>query len=161
MPVYEFLCPKCNRIFNFLVRDNRAASRRPKCPQCGGRRMSKLFSRFAAAPKGASQPKGEGAEGPEDLSPEQEARMERAMMGIAKDMESVDENDPRAMASVLRRLTDATGEPVDDATDEAIRRLEAGEDPEKVEEAMADAFPDDGSGGGPGGPSHDEGLYDM
>ena len=124
--------------------------------------MSRLFSRFAAAPKGASQPKEEGADGPEDLSPEQEARMERAMMSIAKDMESVDENDPRAMAGVLRRLTDAAGEPVDDATDEAIRRLEAGEDPDKVEEAMADAFPDDGSQGGHGGgPSYDDGLYDM
>ena len=130
MPIYEFHCEDCNRIFNFFARDFQAALRKPACPKCGRQRMRKLFSRFAAVSKGAPRPNEDdrpaGAEGPDDLSPEQEARMERAMASIARDMDSVDEDNPRAMASVLRRLTDAAGEPLDDATDEAIRRLEAG-----------------------------------
>jgi putative FmdB family regulatory protein len=166
MPVYEFLCQGCNRVFNFLAREPDALKRRPSCPKCGGRRMEKLFSRFASVSKGASSPKEEAAEpsgeSAEDLNPEQEAKMERVMADLAKDMDSADENDPRQMARIMRRLTEATGEPVDDATDEAIRRLEAGEDPEKVEEKLAGALPEDGPGGGPGGaPSYDDGLYDL
>jgi len=52
--------------------------------------------------------------------------------------------------------------------DVAIKRLEAGEDPEKIEEDMGDVLGDfmGGEEGGPGGPggggySHDSGLYDM
>jgi hypothetical protein len=48
----------------------------------------------------------------------------------------------------------------------AIRRLEAGEDPEKVEEDMGDLLGDlmgegGGPGGGGGGYSKDPGLYDY
>jgi len=51
--------------------------------------------------------------------------------------------------------------------DVAIKRLEAGEDPEKIEQDMGDVLGDfmGGEEGGPGGPggaySHDSGLYDM
>ena len=84
------------------------------------------------------------------------------MMRLARDMESVDENDPRQLASAMRRVSDVTGEDLGSEMDEVIRRLEAGEDPEKVEEEMADAFPDECSLAGPGGsPTHDDGLYDL
>jgi putative FmdB family regulatory protein len=167
MPIYEFLCQDCNRVFNFLARGSLAARRQPNCPKCGGRRMNKLFSRFAMAARGAKPSGQTGSEASEcgpgdDLSPDQEARMERAMMSLAQDMDSIDENNPRQMASVMRRLSNVMGEPIDDATDEMIRRLEAGEDPDKVDEKMADAFGDEGTEAGyGGGPSYDGGLYDL
>jgi len=67
------------------------------------------------------------------------------------------------MGRVMRRLAEAAGEPLDEATDEAIRRLEAGEDPDKVEQMMEDAFADEAAGGGAarGAPSRDDGLYDL
>ncbi len=169
MPVYEFLCEDCNRVFNFFARTAEAGKRKPTCPKCGGRKMSKRFSRFATRTRSSARSsragEGEGAlspggEGP--LSPGEEARMERAMMELARDMESVDENDPRQIAAVMRRLSDVAGEDLGPEMDEMIRRLEAGEDPEKVEEEMADAFPDDGTEGGLGGPpTYDDGLYDL
>jgi hypothetical protein len=61
----------------------------------------------------------------------------------------------------MRRLSAASGEPLDPAMEEAVRRLEAGEDPEKVEEAMADAFPEGGGPDAGGAPTHDGGLYDL
>jgi hypothetical protein len=126
--------------------------------------MEKLFSRFAMAARSTSRPAepdaGRADGGEPDLSPEQEARMEKAVMSLAGEMDSIDENDPRQMARLMRRLTDAAGEPLDAPTEEMIRRLEAGEDPEKVEERMADVFPDEGAGPG-GAPSYDDGLYDM
>jgi hypothetical protein len=49
--------------------------------------------------------------------------------------------------------------------DVAIKRLEAGEDPEKIEQDMGDLLGDfmggPGGGGGPGGYTHDSGLYDY
>jgi hypothetical protein len=127
--------------------------------------MNKLFSRFAMATRAAKAPEGSESKGPkgeDDLCPEQEARMERAMMSLAREMDSIDENNPRQMAHVMRRLSDATGEPIDAQTDEMIRRLEAGEDPEQVEEEMADAFGGEEAGAGYGGaPSYDGGLYDL
>lgn len=164
MPVYEFLCEDCNRVFNFLARDPKSARRRPKCPKCGGRRMAKLFSTFAtskgvkgdAAPK-AAEPGGESPEPPANFD---EARMERAMDSIERDMGDIDENNPRQMGALLRRLSEAAGEPVDGTTAEMIRRLEAGEDPGKLEEEMGDAMGEDGAGPG-GAPSRDAGLYDL
>ena len=164
MPIYEFLCEDCNRVFSFLARTAGAAGRKPTCPKCGGRKMRKQFSRFATATSGGKRPGAPGAEDgePDALSPREEARMERAMMKLARDMESIDESDPRQLAAAMRRVSNVAGEDLGPEINEMLRRLEAGEDPEKVEDAMADAFPDDGSAGGPGGPpSYDDGLYDL
>ena len=165
MPVYEFLCEGCDRIFSFFARDSGSAQRRPKCPRCGKRRLNRVFSQFATATPGRrpaeAASEAPGGDGVDSMSPDQEARMERAMASLAGDLDSIDENNPRQMASVMRRLSEATGEPIDDPTDEMIHRLEAGEDPEKVEEAMADEFGDEGAPGGGGAPSHDNGLYDL
>jgi len=53
-------------------------------------------------------------------------------------MEGVDENDPRQVARIMRRFSEATGMDLGPEAGEAIRRLEAGEDPEKIEEEMGD-----------------------
>ena len=166
MPIYEFLCQDCNRVFNFFARASAAADRRPSCPKCGRRRMKKLFSRFAAVSRTPARSASRGGEAAGDdageFSPAEEARMEKAMMSLAGDMDKIDENDPRQLASVMRRLAQATGEAVDPETDEMIGRLEAGEDPDKVEEKMADAFGDEHAAGvAGGGTSYDGGLYDL
>jgi hypothetical protein len=88
-------------------------------------------------------------------------RTEAAMEDLARDFGNIDENNPRQVAAAMRRLSAATGEPLDPAMDEAVRRLEAGEDPEKVEEAMADAFPEGGNSDAGGAPTQDGGLYDL
>jgi putative FmdB family regulatory protein len=43
MPVYEYLCGKCEHKFELLVRSQRA---RVSCPRCRSRRVKKLFSVF-------------------------------------------------------------------------------------------------------------------
>lgn len=167
MPIYEFLCRDCNRVFSFFARTPAAAHRTPTCPRCGGRQMTKRFSRFAMATRSAARPAEAGAgppsaDGEPDLSPEQEARLEREMMKLSKEMDSIDENNPRQLASLMRRLTDAAGEPLDPAAEEMIRRLEAGEDPDTIEEKMADAFPEEAGAGAYGAaPTYDDGLYDL
>lgn len=165
MPMYEFLCEDCNRVFDFLARTPEASKRKPTCPKCGGKRMTRLVSLFAAGRKRGERSKGPespSADAADDLSPAEEARMERTMAELARDMESIDENNPRQLAAVMRKLSDASGESLEPEMDEMIRRLEAGEDPEKVEEEMGDVFGEDGPGGEAGGaPTHDDGLYDL
>ncbi len=99
-------------------------------------------------------------------------RMERAMMEMERDMEHLDENNPKHMAHMMRKMKDLMPPgTVPKELDVAIKRLEAGEDPEKIEEDMGDVLGDfmggadeeGGMGGmGGGGPyTHDSGLYDY
>ena len=46
MPIYEFSCPKCRVIFNFLSKRINP-ERVPACPKCGHKKMAKQMSRFA------------------------------------------------------------------------------------------------------------------
>ena len=50
MPIYEFACPKCRRIFSFLSKRVNP-DRLPVCPKCGNKKMSKQVSRFAMSRK--------------------------------------------------------------------------------------------------------------
>jgi putative FmdB family regulatory protein len=157
MPIYEFLCAACNRIYSFHS-FTVAPDRRPACPKCGATDLTRVPSRFGVA---AKRPAGAAADGADVDDP----KMEREMMRLASELESMDENDPRAMAAAVRRMTEIAGEPVTPAMEEMIRRLEAGEDPDKVEEEMGDAIDEEMGdvGGGFAGapPTRDSGIYPM
>lgn len=45
MPLYEYTCADCGKTSEILVK---SASDSPVCPHCGGKRMAKEFSTFAA-----------------------------------------------------------------------------------------------------------------
>jgi hypothetical protein len=67
-----------------------------------------------------------------------ETKMERAMNLLAREADHVDENDPKQAANLMRKLSDMTGLTLGPGMEEALRRMEAGEDPEKVEAEMGD-----------------------
>jgi hypothetical protein len=67
-----------------------------------------------------------------------ESRMEKAMNYLAHEAEKADENDPRHAANLMRKLTDMTGLSLGNGMEEALRRMESGEDPEKIEAEMGD-----------------------
>ena len=58
MPIYEFACPKCRRIFSFLSKRINPG-REPVCPKCGSKKMSKQVSQFALT-KGLKEPAAKG-----------------------------------------------------------------------------------------------------
>ena len=168
MPIYEFACPKCRKIFNFLSKKV-APDHVPACPKCGSRKMTKQVSAFAFN-RGAKEPaaKSVDTEGRPPMPDMDDPRMMRVMAEMERDMEHMDENNPRHMAHMMKKMKDLMpAGSVPKEFDVAIKRLEAGEDPEKIEEDMGDVFGDmmGGEEGGPGGPgggySHDSGLYDM
>ncbi|HWD19930.1 MAG TPA: zinc ribbon domain-containing protein [Verrucomicrobiae bacterium] len=165
MPIYEFACPRCRRIFSFLSRTLNP-ERSPTCPKCGAKNLSKQMSAFAM-PRGAKEPGAAADAGEEgDLPNLDDPRMARAMAEMERDMAHLDENNPKHMAQLMRKmqsLLPACGTPKE--LEAAIKRLEAGEDPDKIEADMGDVlgeFMGDGPGGGGAGSyAHDSGLYDY
>ena len=165
MPIYEFYCGDCHRVYSFLSRavDTR---KRPSCPRCGRPELARRVSAFAIS-KGREAP----TRGGEASEPGDE-RLQQAMESLAADAEGMNEDDPRQAGRVMRRLFDAAGMPMGAGMEEALRRMEAGEDPEKIETEMGDVFEEDPCAAevnkGLGGlrrklhpPTVDPGLYEM
>jgi hypothetical protein len=67
-----------------------------------------------------------------------EEKMMRAFESMAGDFDKVDENDPKQAAKMMRRLFDASGMKLGNGMAEAIRRMESGEDPDRIEAEMGD-----------------------
>lgn len=178
MPIYEYLCPDCNRIYSFLSQKYNP-DEAPACPKCGGTRLTKAVSRFAFVRSGPSGGggSGEGGDmgemggmggmggmgeggGPDPLD---DPRVEREMMQLMAQAENMDENDPRQLGRLMRRMSEISGEPLDGEMEEAVRRLESGEDPERIEDDLGDVLGGEmGMGGGAyGAPDYDDDLYSM
>ncbi|MED5407794.1 MAG: zinc ribbon domain-containing protein [Pseudomonadota bacterium] len=136
MPIYEFYCKDCHAIYSFFSRRVNTDSH-PECPICGRSVLSRQVSMFSA-PRNRDT---EADDLPADLD---EAGLERAMASMSQDLANLDEEDPRQAASVMRRLFDASGLRMGGTMDEAIQRLEAGEDPSKIEADLGDALQDGG-----------------
>ena len=169
MPIYEYACPKCRVIYSFLSKRVNP-EKLPVCPKCGYKKLSRQVSRFAMT-RGLKEPAAKTDESGAYPMPDFEhPRVERAMMEMERDMEHMDENNPRHMAHMMRKMKDLMPEgSVPKELDVAIKRLEAGEDPEKIEEDMGDVLgdlmggPDEEGGMGGGGEAYtkDSGLYDY
>ena len=159
MPIYEYYCPQNHTIYQFYAKTLAQGKRVPRCPDNPKFPLRKLVSAFAVTSGGKkdevaemkpSAPPGDAAE---------DARMEAAMGAMEKEFSRVDENDPKAMARMMRRMSELTGEKIDGPMDEVVRKLEEGADPDSLEEQMGGEAPcsmpdpyEDGMGGPPAEP---------
>jgi putative FmdB family regulatory protein len=125
MPIYEYYCGDCRkRVSVFFRTISEASDDKATCPACEGRRLHRLVSKVR-------------------MLRSEESRLESladpSMMG------GLESEDPRALASFMRRMSDEMGEPLDPEMTEVMDRLEAGESPDAIEQSMPDlaAGPDD------------------
>jgi putative FmdB family regulatory protein len=164
MPIYEFYCSDCNTIFNFFSKTVNT-SKKPKCPGCKTKTLSRQVSLFAFT--GKAKETGDL----EDL-PLDEGKMERAMQVLAGEADKISEDDPRQAAHLMRKLTDMTGLKLGAGMEEALNRMARGEDPEQIEAEMGDLLeqedpfevPAKSEKGGRAkrpAPTRDETLYDL
>ncbi len=138
MPIYEFYCPKCHTIYSFLSRSINTTDT-PKCPGCKGDSLQRKPSTFAISKRST-----ESDESTDDL-PVDESKMAEAMASLASEAENISEDDPKAAAQLMRKLSEKAGFQYGDAFEEALSRMEAGEDPEQIEAQMGDALEGDES----------------
>jgi hypothetical protein len=99
-----------------------------------------------------------------------ESKMEQALDSLMRESENINEDDPKQMATLMRKFTERTGMSLGENMEEAISRMEKGEDPEQIEKEMGDLMDEDDfsfeaikkkalSKRPP--PAHDETLYDL
>lgn len=134
MPIYEFYCRRCNTLYSFLSRKIQP-DRRPPCPRCKTVKLDKQVSLFAATGRAKEDTAGD-ASAP-DL-PIDEAKMERAMDSLAREADGLSEEDPRQAAALMRKFSKMTGMELGTGMQEALNRLEAGEDPDQIEAELGD-----------------------
>lgn len=136
MPIYEFYCPDCHTMFSFLSKTVNT-TKRPSCPRCGRKKLGREVSMFSMTGKG-----GESEDELGDL-PIDESKMEQAVNALASEAEHINEDDPRAAAQLMRKFSNMTGLEFGESMESALNRMEAGEDPDKIEEEMSGMMEDE------------------
>jgi len=137
MPIYEFYCDRCRTIYQFFSRTVNT-EKIPFCPNCKDIRLQRIASVFSTI----SGNQGD-TETDDDMPPIDEARMERAMNMLANEVDKIDEDDPRQAAVFMRKLASEAGIQMGAKLEEALARMEQGEDPDKIEEEMGDMLDED------------------
>ena len=132
MPEYEFFCGECNTIYQFFSKTINT-SKIPNCPKCKSTQLERIASTFSAV-TGSS----DNDSNSDDLPQIDEAKMEKAMTSLAKEANRIDENDPRQAANLMRKLSKETGIKLGSGMEEALSRMEKGEDPDEIEKEMGD-----------------------
>ena len=123
MPTYEYRCLDCRRRAAIYQRYADYGRVPVACPHCGSARLERRIGRVRVARS-------------------EESRLDA--VSDPGDWGDVDENDPRSVARMMRRMGSEMGEDMPAEFDEVVDRLEAGESPEEIEKD----FPDLGGGDG-------------
>jgi putative FmdB family regulatory protein len=162
MPIYEFYCAPCHTIFNFYSR-RIDTDKEPFCPRCGRIKLTRQMSAFAVI-RGLRE---DAESGLPDID---ESKLGEAMTALSAEAEHLNEDDPRQAAQLMRKLTQMTGLRLGSGMEEALRRMEAGEDPEQIEAELGgllegeDPFVMEGQKGSSRAkrpPRKDDTLYDL
>ena len=134
MPIYEFYCKPCHTVYKFFSQTINT-EKIPVCPKCGYEKLQRRPSLFAAITGKGKEETGAAGEG---MPPIDESRMEKAMAMLAKEADTINEDDPRQAANLMRKLTEASGLKMGAGMEEALARLEKGEDPDQIEKELGD-----------------------
>jgi putative FmdB family regulatory protein len=130
MPIYEYRCQDCRRRISLFFRSFEEIETNPICPRCGGTRLARLISRISVVRS-------------------EESRIDD--MADPSMLSDLDENDPKSIARWMRKMGAESGEEMPTEFGEVVDRLESGQSPEEIEEAMPDLAGDMGGMGGMGG----------
>lgn len=134
MPIYEFYCANCNTIYKFFSRRINTETI-PMCPKCKTVPLERRVSAFATL-----SGKYNDDEMDDEFAGIDEQRMERVLESLASEAEHIDENNPKQMAALMRKFAKEAGINFGEGMEEAIRRMEKGEDPEQIEQELGDVI---------------------
>jgi len=133
VPIYEYRCPNCRKKVSVFFRSLSSVDHESaRCPNCGSGGLLRLMSRVRVV-RGPSESSGDGGD------------------DFGDDMlDGIDENDPRSLGRIMRKMADESGEDMPSEFNEVVGRLEKGESPEDIEKSMpelGETAGDEGDGG--------------
>lgn len=122
MPNYEFRCLNCKRRFEVYLsysdygKLGTPGNQTLRCPHCQSDQVQRRIGRVRFA------------------------RSEESRLESLADPDSLAgmEDDPQAMARMMRQMSSEMGEELGPEFDEVVDRLEAGQSPEEIESALPD-----------------------
>ena len=129
MPVYTYQCQNCKRRFSLRLNYQDYQASEVRCKHCGSEEVLRVIGRIRFA------------------------RSEESRLDSLADPANLDglEEDPRALGRMMRQMSSEMGEDMGPEFDEVIDRLESGQSPDEIEEALpglademgdGDDFPD-------------------
>ncbi|HET7037517.1 MAG TPA: zinc ribbon domain-containing protein [Thermomicrobiaceae bacterium] len=140
MPIYEYLCRDCRKRVSVFFRSY-AAVGDPACPECGGTKLERRFSRVVVRRGGAAQAEGAGDDdfdgdfggfpGGDEFGG-----------GLGDDFGLDEDADPRDLARWARHMSAQMGEPLDPELDSALADMERGADPDEVMSRLEESDPE-------------------
>ena len=131
MPIYEFYCAPCNTIYSFRSKTINTDGR-PPCPRCQTATLERRISTFSVLRSDRA-----GSDEPDDMQFD-EKQLGNALADIGSEAEHLDDKDPRAVARLMRKFSQAAGVEFNGRIEEMMRRLESGEDPDALEAEYGD-----------------------
>ena len=144
MPIYEFFSPETRKIYSFFARSIAYADEIPLCPDGSKFKMEKMFSAFSITGPGKGLDSEEVSSGESDAEDPfagmSQDKANLVMQELENAMGGMDEDnpDPRQMGSLMRKMSELTGESMDEPMEEVVRKLEEGMNPDELEERMGD-----------------------
>jgi len=132
MPVYEFRCLDCRKRFEVFMPYDEYGKREIHCTHCNSTNVQRKIGRIRFAKSEDSRM--------EDLA--SDFSDPAALAGL--------EDDPKALGRMMRKMGAEMGEDMGPEFDEVIDRLEKGQSPEEIEQALPDLGGEAGPLGGPG-----------
>lgn len=125
MPVYEFRCQECNQLVRLTYSFSEYEEATPTCSRCGSEDLKRRIGRVA-------------------LAKSEDARLDSMLDDSA--LAGLDEEDPQALGRFMRKMSSEMGEEMGEEFDEVVDRLEKGQSPEDIEQAMPELADDSGPG---------------
>lgn len=116
MPTYEYRCLNCRRRFEVYLSYEEYDKQQIHCPNCQSKHITRRIGRIRFARSEESRI--ENLVDPTNLA------------GL--------EDDPKALARMMRKMGNEMGEELGPEFDEVMDRLEAGQSPEDIEQALPD-----------------------
>jgi putative FmdB family regulatory protein len=124
MPNYQYICQDCKKRFEIFLTYQEYGSQAVHCPRCNSENVQRRIGRVRFARS-------------------EESRLES--MADPSQLEGL-EDDPKSLGRMMRQMSQEMGEEMGPEFDEVIDRLESGQSPEEIEEAIP-GIGEDGGGG--------------
>jgi putative FmdB family regulatory protein len=116
MPLYEYRCQDCRRLFEVRMGYAEHGNKPISCPWCRSERVQQRIRRVR-------------------FGRSNDSRMES--LADPANLDSIDE-DPRALGKMMRKMSSELGEDMGSEFHEVVDRLEKGQSPEQIEQDLPD-----------------------